>query len=141
MHYSKDYRYAAADQSLAQVEAPSVGLDSQLKVLPYLVKPGQLHVRVSNLQDHFDGSITPVNFDVLAFARQVAGGKAEFTVLETTLAGSPKHHMTNWHAAEPAKPVVLAQNAIVDKIAMAEGERTYTVAMRPMEIRAFDITF
>jgi hypothetical protein len=39
--------------------------------------------------------------------------------METTLAGTQKHHMTKWHAKEAAKPVVLAQNATGDHIAMS----------------------
>ena len=114
---------------------------SQLKVLPYLAKPGQVHVRISNLQDHFDDSTNLATFDLYQYASQFADS-AKLNITETTLSGNPKHQMTHWRAAEAAKPVVLAQsNSTVDQIAMAEGERKYMVALRPMDIRAFDITY
>jgi hypothetical protein len=76
VHYSKDFHAIgeeSSDKAFTQKNkkgsVPSVTVNSEIKVLPYLAKKGLLHVRLSNNQDHFDGSITPVDFDLTEFAR------------------------------------------------------------------------
>ena len=72
-----------------------------------MVTPTELHVRLTNLQDHFDAKHQAEVVDLHAYVQKLTGVSdvSKFEITETLLTGMKKKPLTKWEAAEIATPV------------------------------------